>query len=136
MPGGVIGIRDYDYGGSLMGPDNSVLEKTNAIYIPYWEKMGGHPGIGRRLGTIFCEAGFVDVKMSASYEVYSDLEGCRFIAQSYIGGLSEVDFLKWVTELGKDKELEAVIDGLRSWQEHPGAIHARSHFEAIGLKPK
>lgn len=33
-------------------------------------KSGGDPDIGRRLGSMLRDSGFIEVRMSASYEVY------------------------------------------------------------------
>ena len=74
--------------------------------------------------------------MSASYEVYSDLESRRYIVQAHARRLTEVDFVERVTRYGlaKVEELEVLKDAWLAWTELPGAIFAISHCEAIGRK--
>ena len=66
------------------------------------------------------------IKMSASYEVYSDLESRRFIVQAHARRLTAVDFVERVTRFGlaKVEELEVLKDAWLAWTEFPGAIFA------------
>ena len=135
-PGGVIGIRDVDLGGVLIAPANELIERSLAIYEADWEGVNGHPRLGRRLGGLLTEAGFVEIEASASYEVYSDPEGLRFIGQIGVSRMTEVDFAKRVVKRGlaTSAELEAMKEVWQAWQELPDAFFAIAHGEAVGRK--
>ena len=136
-PGGIIGIRDADYGGYLLAPDDGFWDKFLTIWeAEYIKSGGGNPRIGRHLGTLFHNAGFKDIRMTASYEVYSDTESRRFVAEIVHNRLSEIDFVNRVKRYGLATvdELEAIKKAWLTWQELPGAIWAHSHCEAIGWK--
>lgn len=135
-PGGVIGIRDVDMGGILAVPHDRLFEKTQAIFETDWANIGGHPRIGRHLGRLLHEAGFIEVKMSASYEVYGDPESCRAHARIMTSYFTEPNYVKRVTESGLTniKELEAIKNAMLTRCEHPGAFSAISHCEVIGRK--
>ena len=135
-PGGIIGIRDVDYGGYLFAPDDETFGRGKAIFEADWENVGGHPRIGRQLGGLFYETGFIHVKVTASFEVHNDVESRRFYAQSINGMFSSADFIKRLTESGLStiEEIDAIKDAALKWQEAPGAIVAIPHCEAIGRK--
>jgi SAM-dependent methyltransferase len=135
-PGGVIGVRDVDLGGFLFAPDKGMLERAIIVFSESWKYSGGDPRIGRRLGELFYDAGFVEVKVSASYEYYNDPDGCRLIAQSYTSAFSEDRHVEYAIAngLANKEELESMNEAYHIWCELPGAFHARSHCEAIGWK--
>jgi SAM-dependent methyltransferase len=135
-PGGVVGIRDIDMGGVLLAPADKRTEQSFAIFEADWAGVSGHPRLGRHLGGLLIEAGFVEVMASASYEVYSDLEGRRFIGQLGVSRWSEADFVKRIIEreLASYDEIEAIKEAWRAWPELPDAFFANAHGEAIGRK--
>ncbi len=135
-PGGIIGIRDVDWGGNLSAPDDGAFERILDIYESYLKSVGGDPRIGRHLGRLLFEAGLLEVRTTASYDFWGDPEGLEFITQIRISAFADAGFVKWVTERGlaKVEELETVISTMRSWQSLPGAFAAAAHCEAIGRK--
>ena len=137
-PGGVIGIRDVDYGGLVLAPDTGFWERLLVIWEADFRTGGGDPRIGRHLGRLFFEAGFIDVEATASYDVFSDLESRRFTVEALATRLDETDFTERVTGSGlaKVEELMAIKEKWLAWIEIPGAIFALSHFEATGRKAR
>jgi len=135
-PGGVIGIRDTDMGGALLAPPDKWTEQSAAIFEVDWEGVGGHPRLGRRLGGLLIEAGFVEVEASASYEVFSNLEGRRLLGQIAVSRWTEADFVKRIIERGLASydDIEPIKEAWRAWQELPDAFFANAHGEAVGRK--
>lgn len=135
-PGGVIGIRDVDAGGLISAPTDARMDRFLAVYEADWEGTGGHPRLGRRLGGLLLGAGFVDVKASASYEVYNDVDTRKFMADIVVSRLSETDFVKRVLErkLADTAELERMKAAYLSWQARPDGFMALAHGEAVGWK--
>ena len=112
-PGGVIGIRQADFGGLILAPDHGFWDKFITIWeTDYRRNSGGNPRIGRDLGRLFHEAGFVDVKMTASFDVHSDPEGRNFWEHTVGDRLTERNFLERAIQCGLSKveELEALKD--------------------------
>ena len=60
-PGGIIGIRDVDWNGSLLAPDDELLHQYFVIYEAYWIGGGGSPNMGRYLRGLLTSSGFSDV---------------------------------------------------------------------------
>ena len=135
-PGGFIGVRDVDWGGNLLAPDDKFLHQYLAIYEAYWIGGGGSPNLGRHLRGLLTAAGFSDVEASASFEVYSDPEGRRFVSQIAVGRLSEPDYVASVlgSGLATQEQLSAISSAWSAWPESPGAFLALAHGEAVAKK--
>ena len=72
-PGGVIGLRAGDSGGTLIDAESEGSSQGLAAYIARRQKDGGDPYVGRKLGRLLRQAGFKVEQVTASYEVVSDL---------------------------------------------------------------
>ncbi len=72
-PGGVLGLRAGDLGGLLIDADSEQAAEGFAFYLAQQKQAGKDPNIGRKLARVMRRAGFSVEKMSASYEVISDL---------------------------------------------------------------
>ena len=134
--GGVIGIRDIDLGGNLSAPENELFDKALVIWGGVIRNTGGNPQLGRHLGRLLHEAGFVVVKMSASYEVYGDPKSYKNYSQIIADRFAEPDFIEQVTGCGLAtiEEMVAIRKAILDSQMLPGAFTAVSHCEAIGWK--
>jgi len=80
-PGALIGVRDADWGGALSYPPDAIIESGVGYLREMVRSSGGNPEIGRRLGEMLRDAGFTDVLMSASYEVYDPAFLIAFFAR-------------------------------------------------------
>jgi ubiquinone/menaquinone biosynthesis C-methylase UbiE len=78
--GGLVGLRDADWGGALVYPSDPVVDAALGQFLQAIKASGGNPEMGRRLGTLLREAGFGDVRMSASFEVYDPMIAARYLA--------------------------------------------------------
>ncbi len=136
-PGGVIGIRDIDAGGHLLAPDDPLLHRWLELYAADWAGLGGHPRLGRRLRGLLLEAGFSDVRATASYELYSDGEGLRFASQLAVSRVREAAYVERVLAKGlADREqLAAVAAAWSAWPQRSDAFLALAHGEVVGCKP-
>jgi ubiquinone/menaquinone biosynthesis C-methylase UbiE len=72
-PGGWIGVRAGDMGGILVDAASDGPTQAFAGYIARREKDSGDPQIGRKLGRLLRQTGFTVQKMSASYEVITEI---------------------------------------------------------------
>ncbi len=136
-PGGITGIRDCDYGGLVLAPDNGFWEEFITLWDGDWKRSkDGNSRMGRHLGKLLYEAGFADVRMSASYDVNGDLASRKIWVQGMISMLSKADFVERVTagKFATLEELESLKKEWLAWQELPEGIMAISHFEAVGRK--
>lgn len=72
-PGGVIGLRAGDLGGLLIDADSEGPAQAFASYLNHQKEEAKDPCVGRKLPRLMRRAGFSVEKMTASYEVISDL---------------------------------------------------------------
>lgn len=72
-PGGVIGLRAGDLGGLLIDADSDGPAHAFASYLAQQRQEDKDPNVGRKLARLMRQAGFSVEKMTASYEVISDL---------------------------------------------------------------
>ena len=66
--GGVIGVRDPDYGAGLWVPATPLLEEASRLLLRIREHNGGSPYYARHLRRLLGEAGFVQVEAFAFAE--------------------------------------------------------------------
>ena len=72
-PAGLIGLKAGDLGGLLIDADSEGPAQAFASYIALQRQGDKDPNVGRKLGRLMRRAGFSVEKMTASYEVISDL---------------------------------------------------------------
>jgi ubiquinone/menaquinone biosynthesis C-methylase UbiE len=135
-PGGVIGIRDLDNGGTIFTPSSQILDKARGLIDRAHEYNGGNPLFGRSQRAILREIGFVRIEASASYDHYGTAETTRGVSK-YLADLilqphmaNVIIEQKWASQ----SELEEMSAALKAWGKHPDAFWARARCEAVGWK--
>lgn len=73
-PGGLLAVRDADYGAMTWFPGSEGLEAWRTLYQAVARGAGGEPDAGRRLVSWVREAGFSDVEASADTWCYTQEE--------------------------------------------------------------
>ena len=135
-PGGVVGIREEDWGSLLLAPHMPLVEEMYELYLRFWQHNGGDPYLPRRYREILREAGFAAMEITASAEVRADLETTRSWAQLVSRGFREPSILDPITELGwaDQVKVEKMSDALLAWGEHRDAFMALINGEGVGWK--
>lgn len=132
-PGGGLGLRSPDWGGFIIAPSHSELDKAIEYYKLIQQRNGGNPYVGRHLRALLREAGFTDIKASASYECY---ETINFIAEYLALRIESSESIDKSVEKGwiDSHSLSLMSNALREWSQHPDGIFAQAWFEAVGFK--
>jgi len=118
-PSGVVGIRSPDWAGLVVHPLNPLLQEAFRLFKEIQIANGGNPYVGRALKGLLREAGFFNISVSASYEIFDDLT-------CFVEWLANCLELKGHTELRKNAR------ELREWCENPDALVAICWFEVLG----
>jgi len=71
-PGGVIGVRDVDWGSTTFYPDNPGMRRFLTLYYDLARRSGAEPNAGRHLRHWFREAGFGETRVTTSTVSYTD----------------------------------------------------------------
>jgi ubiquinone/menaquinone biosynthesis C-methylase UbiE len=135
-PGGVIGIRNTDIGGRIIGPANHGLEDYYNLYERIWKHHGSDHRFGRHLRRLLRQAGFVRIEASASYDCYGRPEDTRELAQSQIARIKSTAAFDEAVEAGwvDRARLDEMIAAWRNWGEDPDAFCADARCEVVGWK--
>lgn len=131
--GSIVGIRSPDWGGFLIALSDSELDEAIAYYKLLQQRNEGNPYIGRYLRALLREAGFTNIKASATYECYYPLSSIA----KYLAVRSEASRTldKAVGEEWTDERSSTVLScALRKWSHHPDGFFAQAWCEAVGQK--
>jgi ubiquinone/menaquinone biosynthesis C-methylase UbiE len=72
-PGGLIGLRAGDLGGLLIDAGSEGPAQAFGAYLATQKESSKDPNVGRKLGRLMRNAGFTVQKMTASYEVITEM---------------------------------------------------------------
>ena len=97
----------------------------------------GHPQMGKEMKGHILEAGFVDIRMNASFSVYSYPEEVAYIHRLITQWLLSPEVSEAAMKYGASStklvnDLKVAYD---RWREHPGAVFSFVFGEAIANKP-
>ncbi len=136
-PGGVIGLRDDDWGSVIIEPLTSPLELAFSLYRRVWAHNGGDPVFARKQRRMLREAGFVNVRASASLESLATPEEIAAGAAYMVEHNQQPAFVQVVLDEGwaDQASLEATYADLRAWGRRDDALCVVVYCEAIGWKP-
>ncbi len=120
-PGGLLAVRDVDYGGTIWSPASAGLtrwlELIHDVYV--WNRSTADAG--RHLGRWVRAAGFGDVESSGSVWVFaSDLDR-EWWGGSWAERATESEFAAHAIESGHTNhaELAEIAQAWRDWQADP-----------------
>lgn len=132
-PGGVVAVRDADYGGMFWSGADDRLDRWLELYRAVARKNDAEPDAARHLLRWASEAGFEDVTPSADTWVFAT-PGSR----AWWGGLwadrtVSSAFGKQIVEYGlaDENELHEIADSWRAWAVNPTAWFAVVNGELI-----
>lgn len=136
-PGGIFGCREWNLESSFVFPEFGVLGKAVEVLVDLITADDGHPMIGRELKMHLLDAGFADVRVSGSFECYSEpeeIDRLYIVAKNWFLSLG-------ITEPAKqygaatDALFEAIEQAIEQWRQHPGSIVGVAMGEAVSVRP-
>jgi ubiquinone/menaquinone biosynthesis C-methylase UbiE len=135
-PGGIVGLRDSDFGGDLCEPCPPGLEAAWELGRRVLSHHGADVGFGRKHRRLLSQAGFEVLSVSATYDVFSLGGGAEAFAEFWIGYLGtqhrdRIHAAGWASS----EEVDDACSALADWARSPGAMYARARCEAVARKP-
>ncbi len=121
-PGGLVAVRDADFGAMTWAPDHPGLTRWLALYRAAARGAGGEPDAGRHLLRWCHEAGLTEVDASASVWCYADEEARAWWGGQWQRRAVDSGFRDEVLGqgLGDDRAIADVVAGWRAWS---GSAH-------------
>ena len=136
-PGGLLAIRDSDYGTMVHAPSEPGLDRWLALYHQVTAANGAEADAGRHLKGWVEEAGYDDVLATASTWYYTDDAARRAWAELWAVRITEGAFADQAIggKLSDADELAGLAAAWRAWATRPGGFFAFIHGEVIARKP-
>lgn len=136
-PGGIIGCREMICDASFTHPDFDIIRRAWDMFEALVSFDDGHPQMGKDLKNRMVEAGFCNVKASASFDAYSAPDDIEFIhglvAQWFLSSaITDTAIRYGVATERLCQDIQAAYD---KWRVHPGAFIGVAYGEAVASKP-
>ena len=134
-PGGLVAVRDGDFGTMTHHPHYDDLANWRDLYREVARSNGGEPDAGRRLQTWVGRAGFVDIVATTSTWDYTTRERRSAWAQMWADRIRLRRFAERATALGRGDEIEPAAEAWLQWAQEPDGWFSLIHGEVVAAKP-
>ena len=137
-PGGILAARELIVSSSFLEPDpDQGLDGAWATFSALLAANGGHPEMGRQLKSLLLEAGFADVRATASFDSFGTDADVAFLHGFIVDWFLTPQVIEAATKFGLStrEEFEERRGLLDAWKGKPGAFGGFAFGEAIGRKP-
>ena len=136
-PGGIIACREMICDSAFTHPDFGIMKRSWDMFADLVAADDGHPQMGKDMKGHILEAGFANIRMSASFSVYNSPGEIASIYRLISQWLLSPEVAEAAIKYGASSEslvneLQAAYD---RWKEHPGALFTFAYGEAIANKP-
>jgi len=133
VPGGLVAVRDADYGTMVFDPPDHRLDRWLALYRQVARRLGGEPDAGRKLAGWVASAGFTDLEVSAGTWVYATCDEVRAWAELWVSRLLEARLGESLLDLGMADRpvLEDLATAWRDWASASTPFFAFLHGQVL-----
>ena len=132
-PGGVVAVRDGDYGGVLLYPPDPVLDQWMDIYHAVARANHVEADGGRHLPEWCRQAGFGDVAVSVGCYCYATEAERAWWGDLWADRAIESAFAEQALarRLATRGDLEGIARAWRSWSTEPGGLFVIPNVEVL-----
>ena len=133
-PGGIVAVRDSDYGSFTWHPGDDRLVRWLRLYRDIARVNGGEPDAGRHLLSWAQQAGFTGIKTSASAWCFATPEDRAWWGGLWADRMTSSAIANQAIREGHatQEELTGLADAWRAWAAHDDGWFAVLHEEIIG----
>ena len=136
-PGGLIACREMICESAFTHPEFGIMRRSWDMFEDLVAADDGHPQMGKDLKSRVLEAGFVDVRMTASFSTYSSPEEVASIYRLISQWLLSPEVTEAAMKYGASSE--TLVNDLQTayvrWKDHPDAMFSFAYGEVIANKP-
>ena len=135
--GGLVAVRDADYGTMAPWPRSPALDRFFEVYHAVATSNGSDADAGRRLSAWATEAGYVDVEVGATVKVFAtraDVEnwGYSWAERTAHSSVGEHAVAR---DFASEAELEELSLAWRTWADAPDAFFMYVNVHVLGRAP-
>ena len=136
-PGGVVGCRELIVDSSFAHPELGVMKRGFEVYADLLAADDGHPQIGKDLKNRLLEAGFGDIRTSASFNFYDTAEEIEIFYDMVTQWFLSVDIAEAAKKYGAatDRLLADMGMAVERWKGRREASAALAFGEAVATRP-
>jgi SAM-dependent methyltransferase len=136
-PGGLLAVRDGDYGTMIHWPPTPGIARWLELHHAVAARNGADPDIGRRLFAVLHSAGFEGDETTTTPMLFLAREDVLNWGDSWSERVVSSSFAAQAMEYGlaSRTELEAVAQDWLAWGRTPEPMFMYVNFECIGTKP-
>lgn len=135
-PGGLVAVRDSDYGAFAWSPADPALDRWLEGYRRAARSVGAEPDAGRHLLAWCHRAGLADVVPSASVWCFATAEDRAWWGGLWADRVGASDLADRLRAVGAtDDDLAAMSAAWRRWADHPDGWFTVLHGEVLVRVP-
>lgn len=135
-PGGVLAVRDGDYGGFVWAPSDPLLDRWMQLYHDVCRHNGADADAGRRLLGWTRAAGFTEIHPSSSTWTFADAASRRWWGEGWADRVVSSSLADQAVRYGLSThdELEAIAEAWRHWVGQEDGFFVVVHGELIARR--
>ena len=135
--GGLVAVRDSDYGTCTWSPPEPSIARWLEIYHAVTRANGADADAGRHLYGWLVRAGFAEIRLSGTTWTFPGYDSVQEWSISWAERTVDSNLAAQAVEYGiaTRSELESIAEGFRRWCREPEAFFSIGHVEALGRKP-
>lgn len=135
-PGGLLAVRDGDYGAFTWFPADPVLDRWLAVYHQLTRRNGATADAGRNLKAWVRAAGFDEVAVSSSNWTFETDEQRAWWGGLWADRIRQSEFARQSLEYGfaSQEDLEDFAEAFLRWSKDPDAVFITVHGEALARR--
>ena len=132
-PGGVVAVRDSDYGAFTWAPASAAIERWLALYHAVTARNRAEADAGRWLPRWAREAGLGSVTYTTSTWTFATPGDVGWWSELWAERTTSSTFARQAVSYGlaTDAELEGMAAGWRAWAMEPDALFIVLHGELV-----
>jgi ubiquinone/menaquinone biosynthesis C-methylase UbiE len=137
-PGGLLAVREVDYGGTIWAPASPGLSQWLTLYQSINRENGGHADAGRHLKRWVRLAGFERLESSASLWCFASDAEREWWGGSWADRVLQSEFAPLAIESGMAElsDLESIAKAWREWAASSDGWFAIPHGEILARRPE
>jgi ubiquinone/menaquinone biosynthesis C-methylase UbiE len=134
--GGVLGVRDADYGGFVWSPEDPRLEAWMDLYQRVTRANGALANAGRHLAAWVHEAGFSDAAVASSNWTFHSAEERAWWGGLWADRVRHSDFAHQALAYGlaDEHELAAMASAFLQWASDEDGVFVVLHVEVLARR--
>ncbi len=134
--GGILGIREVDWGSTTFYPENAGMRRFLELYYALANRNGGEPDAGRFMRRWFREAGFAETRVSTSTTCYAEPAATENWGDTYADRTLHSNIAEKAVEYGlaSRSDLEAMAAAWRAWGRDRDAFFNLTSTEVVAWK--